>query len=123
MSTTRRFLPLAAMALLAVACTSTGAPAGSLSANPSGSPAGSPGASPSPATGVLEHPTGKDDIILRYDEGGGFVIPSFLASRTPYFTLYGDGTVVFQPFKDEPPPTRAEERRAGKESRSRWPPY
>jgi len=42
---------------------------------------------------------------LRYDQGGGFVMPSFLASQAPIFTLYGDGTVVFRnPAKDSPPP-------------------
>jgi hypothetical protein len=55
----------------------------------------------------LEHPTGKTDIVLRYEEGGGFVMPAFLASRTPIFTLYGDGTIVFQQYTEEAPPTLA----------------
>jgi hypothetical protein len=35
-------------------------------------------------------------VLLRYEEGGGFVMPAFLASQTPHFTLYGDGTVIFR---------------------------
>ena len=44
------------------------------------------------------------DVILRYDEGGGFVHAGLcLASQAPIFTLYGDGTVVFRnPTKDGP---------------------
>ena len=33
--------------------------------------------------------------MLRFDEAGGFVPVEFLAAHVPYFTLYGDGTVVF----------------------------
>jgi hypothetical protein len=108
MSTSRRLLPLAAVALLAAACSSTGASPSS-SANPSGSPVTSPSDPPSasPAVAGLEHPTGKNDIVLRYEEGGGFVMPAFLASRTPIFTLYGDGTIVFQRYTEEAPPTLA----------------
>ena len=108
MSTSRRLLPLAAVALLAAACSSTGAPPSS-STNPSGPPVTSPSSSPSasPTIAGLEHPTGKSDILLRYEEGGGFVMPAFLASRTPIFTLYGDGTIVFQRYTEEAPPTLA----------------
>jgi hypothetical protein len=108
MSTSRRLLPLAAVALVAAACSSTGASPSS-SANPSGSPVTSPSSSPSasPSVAGLEHPTGKNDIVLRYEEGGGFVMPAFLASRTPIFTLYGDGTIVFQRYTEEAPPTLA----------------
>ena len=106
MSTSRRLLPLAAVALLAAACSSTGAPPSSPT-NPSGSPVTSPSSSPSasPTVAGLEHPTGKSDILLRYEEGGGFVMPAFLASRTPIFTLYGDGTIVFQRYTEDAPPT------------------
>jgi len=41
---------------------------------------------------------------LRYDQGGGFVMPGFLATRAPIFTLYGDGTVIFRNPADASPP-------------------
>jgi hypothetical protein len=77
------------VALATVACTSPGA---------IGSPGGSssPTAAPaSPSPQGIAHPTGADEIVLRYDESGGFVPVEFLAAHVPYFTLYGDGTVVF----------------------------
>ena len=46
--------------------------------------------------GEIEHATGATDVLLRYENGGGFVPPSFLATEAPIFTLYGDGTVVFR---------------------------
>ena len=49
-----------------------------------------------PAFGAIEHPTGPTDVVLRYEEGGGFVMPAFLATQAPHFTLYGDGTIVFR---------------------------
>ncbi|OGO56821.1 MAG: hypothetical protein A2V85_13590 [Chloroflexi bacterium RBG_16_72_14] len=75
--------------LATIACTSpgaTGSPGGS--ASPTAAPA-------SPSSEGIAHPTGADDIVLRYDESGGFVPVEFLAAHVPYFTLYGDGTVVF----------------------------
>jgi hypothetical protein len=35
-------------------------------------------------------------VLLRFEQGGGFVAPAFLATQAPIFTLYGDGTVVFR---------------------------
>jgi hypothetical protein len=64
---------------------------------------GSAQPSTTPVSGI-EHPTGADDVILRYEEGGGFVPASFMAAQTPHFTLYGDGTVVFRNPAAEPPP-------------------
>ncbi len=43
-------------------------------------------------------------MILRYDQVGGFVPPSFFASQAPIFTLYGDGTVIFRNPMADPPP-------------------
>ena len=91
----RTILPAAVlMAALAVtACTTpgaTGSPGGS------GAPSAAPTAAPvSPSQEGIAHPTGADEIVLRYDEAGGFVPVEFLAAHVPYFTLYGDGTVVF----------------------------
>ncbi len=91
-----RRLPLLAVALLAVAaCTSAAAP-------PSGS--GSPSPSPSSAPpGTIEHPTGATDVVLRYDEGGGFVPVEFFITNLPIFTLYGDGSILFRNPDDQGP--------------------
>ncbi len=53
--------------------------------------------SSSPAVSGIAHPTGAKDVVLRYDQSGGFVPVEFLAAHVPLFTLYGDGTVVFVP--------------------------
>ena len=53
------------------------------------------GPAPSPLIDGIAHPTGATDVVLRYDSAGGFVPVEFLAAHVPYFTLYGDGTVVF----------------------------
>jgi hypothetical protein len=61
-----------------------------------------PGASPStpstpaPTSGPLDHPTGPADLILRFDEGGGFVPANYLVTQAPAFSLYGDGTAIFR---------------------------
>ena len=68
------------------------------------SPTGSPTAEPTPTLapnptfgqGQIEHPTGATDIVLRMDIGGGFVPMEYFATQAPTFTLYGDGTVIYQ---------------------------
>jgi len=73
---------------------------------PSGAPSGEPSAAPSgtPNVGAVEHKTGATDVILRYDEGGGFMMAGYAASQAPPFTLYGDGTVIFRnPMAEVPP--------------------
>lgn len=101
MPTMPRTLSLAAVALLAVACSS---PAASPS-GPQGSPppSGQPSASPTADADRIVHPTGATDVVLRYGEEGGFVMASYAATRVPIFTLYGDGTIVFQPLSEELP--------------------
>ena len=93
----RAFLPAAALlvALGAAACSSGAAP--SATPAPTGAPteAPSPAATPTPVIQGIAHPTGAQDVVLRYDSAGGFVPPEFLAARVPYFTLYGDGRIVF----------------------------
>jgi hypothetical protein len=86
---------VAAVAL--TACNGTSGP------SPSGSPATSPAPSigpsiiPSPSTvGAIDHRTGATDVVLRMEQGGGFVPIDFLASQAPGFTLYGNGVIVFQ---------------------------
>ncbi len=85
MSNHRVPFALASIAVLSVACAASGS---------SAAPTSGPGASPTSAG--LDHPTGATDIVLRLEEGGGFVPIEFLASSAPTFTLYGDGRVVFQ---------------------------
>ena len=98
-------LVLPAVLLLATlgvaACSSGGASAPSASASPS---AVSPSLTPSPTVGAIAHPTGADEIVLRYEDMGGFTPPEWQAARLPYFTLYGDGRVVFQQTTAEMPP-------------------
>jgi len=91
------------LALLLLACSSAG---GEVSGSPSGAPSTAPteSAGGSPADDRIEHLTGATDILLRYEEGGGFVMPAFMASMTPHFTLYGDGTVIFRNPALEIPP-------------------
>lgn len=58
--------------------------------------AGGGGASATPGAdgGSIDHPTGADEVVLRMASAGGFVMPEFLFSSVPAFTLYGDGTVI-----------------------------
>ena len=86
------------LVLIVVACSSAGGASAPPSTAPSAAPSAAPSEAPSdsPAVGAIDHKTGATDILLRYDEGGGFVMPGFLASQVPPFTLYGDGTVIFR---------------------------
>ena len=54
------------------------------------------GASGSPGTddGAVDHPTGAEELVLRVESAGGFVMPEFLFGAVPSFSLYGDGTVI-----------------------------
>ena len=54
-----------------------------------------PTAAPTATPDGITHPTGPREIILRLDEAGGFVPVEWMAAHVPYFTLYGDGRVVF----------------------------
>jgi hypothetical protein len=94
---TDRRLVLAGLALVLVltACTSGAAPSSSTSpASPV--PSGPLGASGAPV-GSIDHPTGATELVLRFNEGGGFVMPAFAMIQVPYFSLYGDGTVLYRP--------------------------
>lgn len=87
------------VALGAAACSSGGAAPTASTPPVTGSPVtGSPvtpTAAPSQSVDGIAHPTGADEIILRFEDAGGFTPPEWQAARLPYFTLYGDGTVVF----------------------------
>lgn len=105
MSTTPR-LPAAllVLALAAAACSAGGAstPGGAGSPAASTPPGASPAASPVtpstapsiPVDGIV-HPTGADEVVLRYETAGGFTPPEWQAARLPSFTLYGDGRIVY----------------------------
>ena len=96
---TRSWRP-ATILVLAIALSACGA-AGSRSARPGDSvPTPATGtvtatATPTTDAGGLAHPTGANEIVLRFDEAGGFVPVEWTAAHVPYFTLYGDGRVVF----------------------------
>lgn len=51
-------------------------------------------ASPGADDGSVDHPTGADELVLRMESAGGFVMPEFLFGAVPSFSLYGDGTVI-----------------------------
>jgi hypothetical protein len=54
------------------------------------------GPPPSPTVGPIDHPIGATELVLRMESGGGFVPMGFLVSQGPQFSLYGDGTVIYQ---------------------------
>ncbi len=61
-------------------------------------------ASSEPTAGdAIAHPTGATEVVLRFDEVGGFVPMEWIAARLPIFTLYGDGRVVFVQTTAGPP--------------------
>ncbi len=104
--TDRQFLVAGLASALVLAACSGGAPAspsgapgasGSPARSPASSPAATPAASPSGPTGSIDHPTGATELVLRFEEGGGFVMPTFAMVQVPYFSLYGDGTVIYRP--------------------------
>lgn len=64
------------------------------------SPQPSPTAQPTIGQDGIEHPTGSTDVILRMEQGGGFVPMGFMVTQAPEFTLYGDGTVLIKPLED-----------------------
>lgn len=88
------FALVPALVIVLAACTAGGSASPSPSApGPSGSP--EPTAAPSVDQESIPHPTGAGDIVLRYEEVGGFMMAGFTAGYVPHFTLYGDGTVIF----------------------------
>lgn len=94
------------MALTALLAACTVGPAATPDLTGSPSPSGGPTSSPSPtpaptfSSDQIPHPTGPADIVLRMEQGGGFVPMEWMATNAPQFTLYGDGRVVFRPIED-----------------------
>ncbi len=92
----RRVLALAATLLLAAcAGAATSSPPAGTGAPGAGKPSDAP--TQAPTVGMIEHPTGATDVVLRLEEGGGFVPMEMTAAQAPTFTLYGNGVIVFQP--------------------------
>jgi hypothetical protein len=99
----RPSLPVAAVLLLA-ACSSAAAPSQAPGSPPAGSgspsspgPSQAPPLTPGTTIGAIDHPVGASDVVLRLEEGGGFVPMEMMAAQAPTFTLYGVGVIVFQP--------------------------
>ena len=94
-------LILALAGLIAACNAGPGATTPPATQGPTPTPAGpTPSPSPTPAPtfgqGQIQHPTGANDIVLRMEQGGGFMPMNFSITQAPQFTLYGDGTVIFQ---------------------------
>jgi hypothetical protein len=54
-----------------------------------------PGATPEPtASPGITHPTGAADLVVRIENGGGFVAPSWMLRQLPWLSIYGDGRVM-----------------------------
>jgi hypothetical protein len=83
MSARRIGVTIAAVAILASAC-------GRL--NDGGPGAGGSGGSGT--TGAISHPTGAGDLVLRVEYQGGFVPYEFTLSSVPFWSLFGDGTLI-----------------------------
>lgn len=93
---TKTFALLALVLASLLAACSVGPGTSPSPTNPPG-PTPTPSPTPSPTFGPdeIEHPTGRTDIVLRMEQGGGFVPFGFFFTQSPSFTLYGDGTVIF----------------------------
>lgn len=97
------FRLLAAPLVLGLVAACGGSPAPTGSPGSSGPPDSSPGTSPEGSpTGGIAYPTDAEAIVLRFEEGGGFVPAEFSATNAPIFTLYGDRTVVFRDVTQPP---------------------
>jgi hypothetical protein len=95
---TKTFALLALVLTTLIAACATAPGASPSPTNPPG-PTPTPSPTPSPTFGPdqIEHPTGHTNVVLRIEQGGGFVPFGFLFTQSPAFTLYGDGTVIFKP--------------------------
>jgi hypothetical protein len=92
----RRFAPWPTILALIAVLAGCGGPFGSPSPGSATPGSPSPGG-PSGAEGdTISHPTGATDLILREEVGGGFVPIGFFATQAPFFSLYGDGTVIYR---------------------------
>jgi hypothetical protein len=54
-------------------------------------PRPTPSTTPSPG---IAHPTGAADLVVRIENGGGFVAPTYQLRQLPWLSIYGDGSVM-----------------------------
>ena len=94
--------PAALAALVVVLAGCSGSAASSAPPASGGAGASSPPSAGPSSVGAIEHKTGPTDVVLRYEEGGGFVMPAYTAATAPSFTLYGDGTIIFRDVTKDP---------------------
>lgn len=78
--------------LFGVAAISLGLLAGSCANAPTG--AGDGGTGSGGDVGGISYPTAANQVVLRIEQGGGFVAPQYTLTNTPLFSLFGDGLVV-----------------------------
>jgi hypothetical protein len=88
------------LSLLLVACSGGAASPSPVASDGSAAPTVAPTTA---GEDVLDHETGATDVVLRYEEGGGFMMPAFAVTIVPHFTLYGDGTIIFRDPMAAPP--------------------
>ena len=105
-----RVAAITILLVVAAACSPAAAPSGSPPGSAPASTAPTPTATPEPVG--IEHPTGPTDVVLRMEEGGGFMPLEANATSAPSFTLYGDGTVVFRDPYTLPPESNDDIRRS-----------
>jgi hypothetical protein len=79
--------------LFGVAAISLGLLAGAC-ANASTGGAGDGGTGSGGDGGGISYPTAADLVVLRIEQGGGFVAPQYRLTNPPLFSLFGDGLVV-----------------------------
>lgn len=77
--------------LFGVAAISLGLLAGACA---NASPGAGDGGTGSGGGGGISFPTAADQVVLRIEQGGGFVAPQYTLTNTPLFSLFGDGLVV-----------------------------
>ncbi len=73
----------------------TGNGGGTPTVQPEATPT-TPPASPTTNPDAIDHPTGADEVIVKIEFAGGFVMPQTLITRLPIFVLFGNGCYVVQ---------------------------
>jgi hypothetical protein len=99
MSRRSLLVSMIAVPLLAVAVTACGDDSldtGSSTpgtAPPDSMPGSVPPATDGPVGGAIDHPTGADEVVIRFGHEGGFVAPGTLFVNVPSVLIAGDGRV------------------------------
>ena len=95
-----------ALGVLAAACDSaTPTPTPTATPSPTSSPTATatptPTLTPTPTPTSILHPTGASDVLAQTETRGGFVPQITDLTTVPDFTLYGDGTLIYQAYDQE----------------------